>query len=37
MVKPIDQMRKFEMHVKLNQMAEELDTAGTSLIRIPGM
>ena len=37
MVNTIDQMRKFEMHVKLIQMAEELDQAGTSLLRIPGM
>ena len=37
MVNTIDQMRKFEMHVKLIQMAEELDTAGTSLMRIPGL
>jgi len=37
MVNTIDQMRKFEMHVKLIQMTEELDTAGTSLIRLPGM
>ena len=36
MVNTIDQMRK-EMHVKLIQMAEELDQAGTSLLRIPGM
>jgi|TARA_B100000287_G_scaffold7821_1_gene7717 flagellar basal-body rod protein FlgF len=37
MVNTIDQMRKFEMHVKLIQMAEELDSAGTSLMRLPGM
>jgi flagellar basal-body rod protein FlgF len=37
MVNTIDQMRKFEMHVKLIQMAEELDQAGASLLRIPGM
>ena len=37
MVNTIDQMRKFEMHVKLIQMTEELDTAGTSLMRLPGM
>ena len=37
MVNTIDQMRKFEMHVKLIQMAEELDQASTSLLRIPGM
>ena len=37
MVNTIDQMRKFEMHVKLIQMAEELDQAGSSLLRIPGM
>ena len=37
MVNTIDQMRKFEMHVKLIQMTEELDTAGASLLRIPGM
>ena len=34
MVNTIDQMRKFEMHVKLIQMTEELDTAGASLLRI---
>ena len=37
MVNTIDQMRKFEMHVKLIQMADELDQAGASLLRIPGM
>ena len=37
MVNTIDQMRKFEMHVKLIQMTEELDTAGASLLRFPGM
>ena len=37
MVNTIDQMRKFEMHVKLIQMAEELDQASASLLRIPGM
>tara|TARA_Y100000813_G_C24106780_1_gene325795 strand:+ start:6 stop:794 length:789 start_codon:yes stop_codon:yes gene_type:complete len=37
MVNTIDQMRKFEMHVKLIQMAEELDQAGASLLRVPGM
>jgi len=37
MVNTIDQMRKFEMHVKLIQMTEELDSAGTSLMRLPGM
>ncbi len=37
MVNTIDQMRKFEMHVKLIQMAEELDTAGSSLMRLPGL
>ena len=37
MVNTIDQMRKFEMHVKLIQMAEELDQAGSSLLRLPGM
>jgi len=37
MVNTIDQMRKFEMHVKLIQMAEELDQAGARLLRIPGM
>jgi len=30
-------MRKFEMHVKLIQMTEELDTAGSSLMRLPGL
>lgn len=37
MVNTIDQMRKFEMHVKLIQMTEELDTAGSSLMRLPGL
>ena len=37
MVNTIDHMRKFEMHVKLIQMAEELDQASASLLRIPGM
>lgn len=37
MVNTIDQMRKFEMHVKMIQMAEELDTAGSSLMRLPGL
>ena len=32
-----DQQRKFEMHVKFIQMAEELDSVGASLMRIPGM
>lgn len=37
MVNTIDQQRKFEMHVKFIQMAEELDSVGASLMRIPGM
>lgn len=37
MVNTIDQMRKFEMHVKLIQTAEELDSAGSSLMRLPGL
>ena len=37
MVNSLDQQRKFEMHVKFIQMAEELDSAGASLIRLPGM
>ncbi len=37
MVNSLDQQRKFEMHVKFIQMAEELDNAGASLIRLPGM
>ena len=37
MVNTIDQMRKFEMHVKMIQMTEELDAAGASLMRLPGL
>ena len=37
MVNTIDQQRKFEMHIKFIQMAEELDSVGTSLMRLPGM
>ena len=37
MVNTIDQMRKFEMHVKMIQMTEELDAAGTSMMRMPGL
>ncbi|MDC3091232.1 flagellar hook-basal body complex protein [Rickettsiales bacterium] len=37
MVNSLDQQRKFEMHVKFIQMTEELDNAGASLIRLPGM
>ena len=37
MVNTIDQQRKFEMHVKFIQMAEELDSVGASLMKIPGM
>ena len=37
MVNTIDQQRKFEMHVKFIQMAEELDSVGASLLRMPGM
>jgi len=37
MVNSLDMQRKFEMHVKFIQMAEELDSAGASLMRIPGM
>ena len=37
MVNTIEQQRKFEMHVKFIQMAEELDSVGASLMRIPGM
>ena len=37
MVNSLDQQRKFEMHVKFIQMAEELDNAGASLMRLPGM
>ncbi len=35
MVNSIDQQRKFEMHVKFIQMAEELDQAGSNLMRLP--
>ena len=37
MVNTIDQQRKFEMHVKMIQMTEELDSVGASLMRLPGM
>ena len=37
MVNTIDQQRKFEMHIKFIQMAEELDSVGSSLMRLPGM
>ena len=37
MINTIDQQRKFEMHVKFIQMAEELDSVGASLMRMPGM
>ena len=37
MVNTIDQQRKFEMHVKFIQMAEELDSVGANLMRLPGM
>ena len=37
MVNQIDQQRKFEMHIKFIQMAEEIDTAGASMLRLPGM
>ena len=37
MINTIDQQRKFEMHVKFIQMAEELDSVGASLMRLPGM
>ena len=37
MVNSLDQQRKFEMHIKFIQMAEELDSAGASLLRLPGM
>lgn len=37
MVNSLEQQRKFEMHIKLIQMAEELDSAGSSLMRLPGM
>ncbi len=37
MVNTIDQQRKFEMHIKLIQMTEELDSVGASLMRLPGM
>ena len=35
MVNSIDQQRKFEMHIKFIQMAEELDQAGSNLMRLP--
>ena len=37
MVNSLDYQRKFEMHIKFIQMAEELDDAGSSLMRLPGM
>ena len=37
MVNSLDHQRKFEMHIKFIQMAEELDDAGSSLMRLPGM
>ena len=38
MVNTIDQQRKFEIkHVKFIQMAEELDSVGASLMRLPGV
>ena len=37
MVNTIDQQRKFEMHIKMIKLADELDQAGTSLMRMPGM
>ena len=37
MVKTLDQQRKFEMHIKFIQMADEVDRAGASLMRMPGM
>ena len=37
MVNTLDQQRKFEMHIKMIQLAEELDEAGASLMRSPGM
>ena len=37
MVNTIDQQRKFEMHIKFIQMAEDLDSVGSSLMRLPGM
>lgn len=37
MVNTLDQQRKFEMHIKMIQMAEEIDEAGASLMRSPGM
>jgi len=37
MVNTIDQQRKFEMHIKFIQMAEELDSVGSSIMRLPGM
>ena len=33
----LDQQRKLKMHIKFIQMAEELDSVGTSLMRLPGM
>lgn len=37
MVNSIDQQRKFEMHIKFIQMAEELDQAGSNLMRLPNI
>ena len=36
MVNSLEQQRKFEMHIKMIQMAEDLDNAGASLMRMPG-
>ena len=37
MVNTLDQQRKFEMHIKFIQTADEIDRAGASLMRMPGM
>ena len=37
MVNTIDHQRKFEMHIKFIQMAEELDASSSNLMRLPGM
>ncbi len=37
MVNNLDQQRKFEMHTKFIEMADELDRAGASMMRLPGM
>ena len=37
MVNSLENQRKFEMNIKFIQMAEELDSAGASLLRLPGM